>query len=382
MNNKKMNKVVIMTSVHPVFDTRIFHKQAKTLVKSGYDVTLIAQHDRDETVEGIKIISLQKPNNRYERLIKLSLQVLFMAIKEKADVYHFHDPELLFISLIIKIVTHAKVIYDIHENVKEDILNKEWIPSLFKKFLSKAYSLVERACFFIFNRIIVAGDDIVSNFPRSSKVVVVRNYPLIDKMKPIYKKRESQREYLALIYTGTIEKERGIIETIEAVDSLKGKARLILLGWFADHEFESEIKDRVNDNIQLIGRVPFDKVPYFMEKSDVGIICLLPSPNNINAASRNNKLFEYMSAGLPVISSNFPLWIDIVEGNNCGLTVDPMNSKEIAKAIEYLQERPELMEEMGRNGRNAVLEKYNWEQESIKLLDVYTNILRSKINAV
>jgi len=79
---------------------------------------------------------------------------------------------------------------------------------------------------------------------------------------------------------------------------------------------------------------------------------------------------------LPVIASNFPLWKEIVEGNNCGLTVDPMDPKAIAWAVEYLLERPELMEEMGRNGRNAVLEKYNWEKESIKLLNLYRSLVK------
>ena len=73
-----------------------------------------------------------------------------------------------------------------------------------------------------------------------------------------------------------------------------------------------------------------------------------------------NKLFEYMAAELPIIASNFPLWEEIIEGNECGLTVDPLNPKEIAEAIEYLLEHPEERHRMGENGREAVSEKYNW----------------------
>ena len=61
-----MPKVCILTSVHPPFDTRIFHKEAKSLVKAGYDVMLIAQHDKEETVDEIRIVPLSKPKNRYE----------------------------------------------------------------------------------------------------------------------------------------------------------------------------------------------------------------------------------------------------------------------------------------------------------------------------
>jgi len=376
------NKIVIMTSSHAALDVRIFHKQAHSLAEAGYNITVIGQHDKNEVINGVRILSLPTPKTRFYRMFRFPIKILFNTLKEKAKIYHFHDPELIPIGLILKLFTRAKIIYDIHEDYQGSILAKIWIPSFLRSFVSKIYFLAERVCFYIFDKIIVAGDDIASNFPISFKVALVRNYPLLDKIKLTDRKRKSQEKTIVLIYTGTLERERGIKEAIEAVDSLQGKARLILLGWFYDPQFESEIKDRVNDNIQLVGKVPFDKVPYFMEKADVGIICLLPSPNNIAAASRNNKLFEYMSAGLPVISSNFPSWRNIVEGNNCGLTVDPMNPEEIAKAIEYLLEQPELMEEMGRNGQNAVLEKYNWEQESIKLLDVYANILNPKSNAV
>jgi glycosyltransferase involved in cell wall biosynthesis len=82
-----------------------------------------------------------------------------------------------------------------------------------------------------------------------------------------------------------------------------------------------------------------------------------------------------MAAGLPVIASNFPLWKEIVEGNKCGLTVDPLNPREIAQAVEYLLEHPELRQEMGENGRRAVIEKYNWEQEAEKLLALYQRLL-------
>ena len=82
-----------------------------------------------------------------------------------------------------------------------------------------------------------------------------------------------------------------------------------------------------------------------------------------------------MAAGLPVVASDFPLWKEIVEGNRCGITVDPLDPKAIARAIEYLLTHPEEARRMGENGRRAVEEKYNWGKEAEKLVRLYRNLL-------
>jgi len=101
--NNKTPKVCILTSVHSAFDTRIFHKEAKTLVKAGYDVTLIAQHDKDEVVDGIKIIALSKPKNRFLRIFLLTRKIYKIAFRQKSNIYHFHDQELIPVGLVLKL---------------------------------------------------------------------------------------------------------------------------------------------------------------------------------------------------------------------------------------------------------------------------------------
>jgi glycosyltransferase involved in cell wall biosynthesis len=84
-----------------------------------------------------------------------------------------------------------------------------------------------------------------------------------------------------------------------------------------------------------------------------------------------------MASGLPVIASNFPLWKEIVNGNKCGICVDPLRPSDIAQAVEYLINHPESRKEMGRKGKNAVFKTYNWENESEKLISLYERILNS-----
>jgi glycosyltransferase involved in cell wall biosynthesis len=77
---------------------------------------------------------------------------------------------------------------------------------------------------------------------------------------------------------------------------------------------------------------------------------------------------------LPVIGSDFPLWREIIDGNECGLCVDPSNPQKIADAIMIILENPDLAERMGQNGRKAIIEKYNWNNEAAKLVSIYNNL--------
>jgi hypothetical protein len=86
-------------------------------------------------------------------------------------------------------------------------------------------------------------------------------------------------------------------------------------------------------------------------------------------------MFEYMAAGLPVIASDFSLWREIVDGSGCGLLVDPMDPEAIAEAMQWILEHPAESEAMGRRGRQAVKERYNWEQEAKKLIRLYRRLL-------
>jgi glycosyltransferase involved in cell wall biosynthesis len=85
-----------------------------------------------------------------------------------------------------------------------------------------------------------------------------------------------------------------------------------------------------------------------------------------------------MLVGLPVVASDFPLYKEVVESSRCGLLVDPTRPEEIARAMEHLIEHPQEAKQMGENGRRAVLEKFNWEKESQRLLQIYDTVLKTE----
>jgi len=370
MRNKK---ICILTSVHPVFDTRIFHKEAKTLANTGYDVTLIAQHSKNETVDGVKIIALPKPKNRIERFFKLDYLTYKKALEQKADIYHFHDPELLLWASKLKRETGAKIIYDVHEDVAKQILSKHWIPQILRKIISKIFDKYEKRIAKKIDYIIAATPSIRDNF-KQNNIIDIKNYPIIINAQNI-KKINKKRDYTELIYVGGLSKERGIKKIIQSLKYTNPKynVKLKLIGNFSNKKFEEEIKKMPEwRKIDFLGFLPQKQAYQHMWNTDIGFVCFLPEPNHINAIP--NKIFEYMINELPIIASNFPLWKKIIEKNSCGICIDPTKAEEITKAIEYLIEHPNEAKKMGENGRKAVLEKYNWENESKKLLKIYEKL--------
>lgn len=369
-----MKRVVHLTTVHPPFDTRIFHKQAKTLAAAGYEVTLIAQHDRDESVEGIRILALPTPRNRLARILRLTWKTFRLALQQHADVYHFHDPELLGMGLLLSIFTRGKVIYDVHEDVPRQILGKQWVPRLLRRPISTLFNVIEKVVSAGCDVVIPATESIARGFG-NRQLTVIHNYPDLN----MFLDRNTGREGDAadrLIYIGGISRKRGVVEMIAALNYLceSASVRLDLIGRFSSSGLVAET--RLLPGFSLVdyrGSLPWHDAWEHAYGAIAGLVLFHPGPNHTEALP--TKLFEYMAAGLPVIASDFPLWRGIVEGNACGLTVDPLNPEAIAEAVKYVLKHPDEAGKMGQNGRRAVEETYNWETESKKLLDLYERIL-------
>ncbi|MEM0488465.1 MAG: glycosyltransferase family 4 protein [Candidatus Bathyarchaeia archaeon] len=369
-------KVCILTTVHPVFDTRIFHKEAKTLARAGYGVTLIAQHDKDEVVDGVKIIALPKPRNRFTRIFGLTWRAFILALRQRAAVYHFHDPELLPIGLLLKLFTRAKVIYDVHEDVPKQILTKHWLPAPLRRPLAMLLNVVEKLSARAMDAVVVATEGIDQKF-LGLNPVVVHNYPDLG-MFPASPGAPREGDEKVLVYVGGISRLRGAIEMVRALEYLDhiGNLHLNLIGKFEPPSLEKELQELPGyRRVRFIGWLQPLEVYEYLKGADIGLVCLHPEPRFVVAWPV--KLFEYMAAGLPVVASNFPLWREIVEGNQCGLCVDPLDPKAIAQAIEYLITHPEEARKMGERGRRAVEERYNWEREVQKLLALYRRVLQA-----
>ena len=368
------NKILILTSVHPPFDTRIFYKQAQTLVKAGYQVGLIAQHDRDEIRDGVNIIAIPKPKNRLERMFFTTMSLLRKALKQNAQVYHFHDPELIPVGLFLKLCG-KKVVYDIHEDYKQKFLSTSWIKPFLRPWVSKIFSNFEEISSNFFNHLVLADQITAQRFNSKKKLTVMPNYPMVNQLQHIKSNGNlaKKRVKFVVMYIGGLSPDRGLFEMVEAMSFLNNKnIELHLLGRFENPKDEEKIKNL--ENVKNLGLVPSNQVFPYLLGANVGLVLLQPTPAYLDSAENTTKLFEYMLCGLPVIASDFPNLRKIIEGNKCGICVDPTDPGKIAEAIKYLRRNPAQAKKMGENGREAVFKKYSWENEEHKLLQLYTSL--------
>jgi glycosyltransferase involved in cell wall biosynthesis len=293
-----------------------------------------------------------------------------------ADVYHFHDPELIPIGLLLR-ARGKSVIYDIHEDMPKEILSKQYLPRWSRQFVSWLVARIEGTASTRFSGLVVVTPSIAKRFrPLNRQTVIVHNYPYVRELvrdgQPV--PWEARRQSVA--YVGGLTLHRALREMVQAMAHLPDSlpATLELAG--------PEVKDDINlaelrrhpgwARVQNHGFIDQRRTFQILQNVRAGLVLYHPEPNQIE--SMPQKIFEYMGAGIPVIASDFPLWKRIMGDAGCGFFVDPLKPAEIAKAIEYVLTHPHEAEEMGRRGQAAVLQHFNWDTEAEKLIQLYSTL--------
>lgn len=367
-----MIRICHLTSAHSRYDIRIFLKECKSLAQAEYEVNLIvADGNGYELKDGVKIIDVGKPNGRLMRFTTTVWKIFRAARSLNAQIYHFHDPDLMFIALLLK-KNGKKVIYDAHEDFPQQLKGKYYLNKSIANFASIFFEYIERKLSRRYSFIITATPTIKNKFKRFTQLTeVVNNYPLENELSSGVSNWDNRENMVCFI--GGVGEIRGTTYVVRAMKYVS-EARLIIAGKISPDFYSKKLLEMTPSNsVDYMGHVSRSVVRDVLSKSKAGIVTYLPLPNHINA--QPNKLFEYMSSGVPVIASNFPLWREIIEDNKCGIVVNPQDEQEIANAINYILSHNDEAESMGSNGRRAVREKYNWENESKTLKEIYRSLI-------
>ncbi len=363
-------RIAHLTTVHQRHDVRIFQKECASLAACGYEVhLLVADGQGGEARDGVILHDVGSVRGRLRRMLLQPWRMWRVARRLKARLYHFHDPELLPVGLLLRL-GGASVVYDTHEDVPRAVMSKYWIRPWLRHAVATVFERFEDFVARRLSAVIAATPHIARRFARiNAQSVDINNYPLQRELEAPVAPRGDAR---TVCYIGGIGRIRGAIEMISALEHVD--ARLILAGPFESAATEAAVRDLPGwVKVDYRGVVSRTAVREIMADSRAGLMFFHPEPNHVDA--QPNKMFEYMSACIPVLASDFPLWRTLLVDAGAGVCADPLDPLAIARCIEALLADLPAAQAMGERGREAVMNRYQWQFEEAKLCQLYSVLL-------
>jgi glycosyltransferase involved in cell wall biosynthesis len=370
--------VLHLTSVHGSNDTRIYHRECRALTEAGYRTLLLTADPGPgpEPPGYATVRSIELPGVRLGRAVLGAWRLRGQAIASRARLIHLHDPELLALTPGLR-RRGIRVVYDAHEDLVEQIQEKPWIPGWLRGAVAAVTAWLLPRLTRRLDGVVAATPDIAERHA-GSRVVVVRNFPVLSELAPPegasgLADRPPRAIYMGAVLTVT----RGALEMADAAALVASEMpfELALAGRFLPSELEDEVRSRAGDaTLTMLPELGREGVRAALASSRVGLV--IEHPTTAYLRSLPVKMFEYMAAGLPIVASDFPLWRGIVEGAGCGILVDPRDPSAVAEAIRGLLRDPADAEAMGARGRTAAVERYDWAHEARTLTGLYEELLR------
>jgi glycosyltransferase involved in cell wall biosynthesis len=392
LNQNNGNKVCVFT-IHSTKDLRILNRQCRSLQRNGWNITLIAIANKRLTKDaivgeynddGIKIIGVEKWTSLWSRS-KTLFKITKLASKENADIYHFHDPDLLVPALLLKLKMRKPFIYDIHEYF--NILLPYKFPDIWplRQIIGGMVWCTETLLGASFRNISAVYNEHRRKFEvLGCRTVHTPNYASIADFVPNpVSEQELNNRRNKIIFTGSLSPERGsllIPEIARLVKRIRPDAEFLVTRRFHNESQEKAMMDKINqpeykDVITFIPNVSGTELPGVVRGA--GIALSVDQPTLIGLTSQPTKTYEYMSQGLAIVASELPSTIDCVGNVGCGVLVKPEDPKGYADAIIDLLNNPEKTKRLGDIGQQAFIERFNWSIVEKRLVDFYESILKN-----
>lgn len=371
-----MKHICYLTGKYSRYDSLMFVRQGRSLARNGYRVTYIVPDNcGDELKDGVNIVSIGMQH--YGRIGKLlnSKQSLYRkAIEIDADIYQISELELMHMGVKLKRLG-KKVVFNIRENYLTQILDKDYIPHHLRKPIAKITELMMKKYLSQYDVLFSVTPELVEQAKDLfgvSQSYLLANFPDVDPNYSLSFEDYAKRKDV-LLYFGTIYKISYQELIFDALTTLP-QVHYLIAGK-ADSGYLSDLKRHPYwDKTEFIDGFSKDELRNILDRATMSNILRDFDRMGIpNGSLGIIKMFESMEAALPIICSDVKINREIVEKYHCGICVDPKNVKQIQNAIKYLSENKQEAYRMGQNGRQAIIEEFNWENQ----FKTYINILNS-----
>ncbi|HZY80146.1 MAG TPA: hypothetical protein VFE50_11530 [Cyclobacteriaceae bacterium] len=322
----KKKKIVIASVLKPADDVRAFEKMAMTLAGEGHQVYLVGMPSTTSvSPPNIHFIELSPFNRLSWRRLARPLRVLRKVRKVKPEVLIVNTHELLIVSFLNRILFGGKIVYDIQENYYRNILHTHAFSSWLRMPVAMWVRMKEYLFVPFFNQVILAEKcyvDELSFVPKSSTILENKSV-----LPPGFERRPSANKII-LAFTGTLGESTGVFQAIELAEKLHEKRadiELHIMGFCALPNVLADIMSRCSGKsyIKLLAgkmQIGHSSILDLISKAHFGIISYPASPHT--AGRIPTKLFEYLSARLPILLQDNSPWVGLTNRVSAAIVVD------------------------------------------------------------
>lgn len=376
-------------------DTRV-ENEMKSLTKAGHEVHIACFLKGNEPMYEESVYGIIHRRKVSKFMYKASVGVLKFPfyfnywrsyVKELFSQYHFdvihvHDLPLAKVGFEAKCKYGVRFILDLHENWPVLLQLSAHTNTFLGKLLSSNRQWVqyEKKMCGLADNIIVVVDEAKARVcglgVGPEKVTVVSNTLNIDQFDPIERK-EFKTDKFRMLYVGGINYHRGIQYVIRAISLLKEKGIDVQFDLVGDGRYLDEIKRlieelHVQNNVVVHGYKHYTQICDLYESANVALIPHVKSGHTDNTIP--HKIFQYLYAGIPMLVSNCDPLVRIVNETHSGVSYCYDHPDELASLIAGFYAHPESLGDYIHQGRQAVVDKYNWEVDGAKLVKLYGSL--------
>ncbi len=373
--------------------------EIKALWERGYRVHVLFWERLDESVPSkaqfyeCSVVRFPAPRGSLKLLLYLpafyrAVMRHLQALEKRFDVVHCTHIMLLPLAVWLKRRWRAAAIYDVYEFHLHETAERlpwflRWIVFGMRKLEDQLVRWVDGVL-----TVDSAGEELARRYGAlQPNTAVLHNVPeayvKLDKGKlEALKARYSERE--VVLHIGGISEAKGAIAALEAARLVAAKRPQVLflfIGRFQTDAIRELFQQKLTEYkldryVEWVPWLPYSEMLHYVTISSVGLALYQPTTRYLRVGRGARKLFTYMQFGVPIVGPKFGKIGKILWKEGCGLQVDTTDPQEVAKAVLHLLEHPNEAWEIGKRGRKAIQERYNWEIEKQKLLSVYEQALQ------